>query len=90
MIIYQIRLPKKQDAEAFVKFMHEEYFPAVHKGATRVGKVTDLVLVQAEPEGVSIPLFSCAITFKSFPHAKAFPENFQKSDDHFRQPFLFI
>ena len=51
MIIYQIRLPKKQDAEAFVKFMREEYFPAVHKGATRVGKVTDLVLLQAQPEG---------------------------------------
>ena len=51
MIIYQIKLPKKQDAEALVKFMREEYFPAVHKGATRVGKVTDLVLLQAEPEG---------------------------------------
>ena len=51
MIIYQIRLPKKQDAEAFVKFMQEEYFPAVHKGPTRVGQVTDLVLLQAKPEG---------------------------------------
>jgi hypothetical protein len=44
---------------------HEEYFPAVHKGATRVGKVTHLVLLQAEPEGVCIPLFSYAITPKS-------------------------
>jgi len=44
MIIYQIKLPNKQDAEAFVKFMDEEYFPAVHKGPTRVGQVTDLVL----------------------------------------------
>ena len=51
MIIYQIRLPKKEDAEAFVKFMQEEYFPAVHKGPTRIGQVTDLVLLQAEPEG---------------------------------------
>ena len=51
MIIYQIRLPKKQDAEAFVKFMHEEYLPAVHKEPTRVGQVTALVLLQAEPEG---------------------------------------
>lgn len=50
MIVYQIRLPKKQDAEAFVKFMREEYFPAVHKGATRVGKVLDLTLLQEEPE----------------------------------------
>jgi len=51
VIIYQIRLPKRQDAEAFVKFMREEYFPAVHKGATRVGKVTDLVLLQPESKG---------------------------------------
>ena len=51
MIIYQIRLPKKKDAEAFVKFMNEEYLPAIHKGATRVGQVTDLVLLQAEPGG---------------------------------------
>ena len=50
MIIYQIRLPKKQDAEAFVTFMREEYFPAVHKGATRVGQVTDLMLLQHENE----------------------------------------
>ena len=27
---------------------------------------------------------------KKFLHAEASPENFQKSDDHFRQPFLFI
>jgi hypothetical protein len=51
VITYQIRLPKRQDAEAFVKFMREEYFPAVHKGPTRVGKVTDLVLLQAEAVG---------------------------------------
>jgi hypothetical protein len=51
VITYQIRLPKRQDAEAFVKFMREEYFPAVHKGLTRVGKVTDLVLLQAEAVG---------------------------------------
>jgi hypothetical protein len=51
VIIYQIRLPKKQDAETFVKFMQEEYLPAVHKEATRVGKVTDLVLLQPELQG---------------------------------------
>jgi hypothetical protein len=51
VIIYQIRLPKKEDAEGFVKFIHEEYFPAVHKGPTRIGQVTDLVLLQAEPKG---------------------------------------
>jgi hypothetical protein len=50
VIVYQIKLPKKQDAEAFVKFMREEYFPAVYKGPTRVGQVEDLVLLQEEPE----------------------------------------
>ncbi len=51
MIIYQIKLPKTQDAEVFVKFMNDEYFPSVHKGPTRVGQVSDLALLQEEPEG---------------------------------------
>ncbi len=51
MLIYSIRLPKKQDAEAFVEFMRDEYFPAVRKGPTRVGQVGDLMLLQEEPEG---------------------------------------
>jgi hypothetical protein len=48
MIIYKITLAKKQDPEAFANFMREEYFPAVHKGPTRVGQVTALQLLQAE------------------------------------------
>ncbi len=44
--VYQIRLPQDQDVEAFVKFMREEYFPAVDRGPTRVGAVTGLVLLQ--------------------------------------------
>ena len=48
MIIYQITLPKKQNTKAFVKFMREEYFPAVHMGQTRVGQVTDLILLQRQ------------------------------------------
>jgi hypothetical protein len=48
MIIYQINLPKQQNTEAFVKFMREEYFPAVHKGQTRIGQVTDLVLLERQ------------------------------------------
>ena len=48
MIIYQINLPKKQNPEAFVKFMREEYFPAVHKGQTRVGQVTALTLLERQ------------------------------------------
>jgi hypothetical protein len=46
MLIYQISLPKQQDTKAFVTFMREEYFPAVHKGPLRIGQVTDLVLFQ--------------------------------------------
>jgi hypothetical protein len=48
MIIYQIKLSKKQNPEAFANFMREEYFPAIHKGATRVGQVTELALMQSE------------------------------------------
>ena len=48
MLIYKIRLPKGKDAEAFVTFMRERYFPAVHKGATRIGQVTDLALLEGE------------------------------------------
>lgn len=50
MIIYEITLPKKQDVEAFTKFMQKEYFPAVFKGPTRIGQVTDLVLLQGLKE----------------------------------------
>jgi hypothetical protein len=48
VIIYQIKLPKKQDPGAFVNFMQQEYFPAVHKGPTRVGQVTQLALLQGD------------------------------------------
>ena len=50
MIIYQIKLPKKQDADAFVKFMQEEYLPAVHHGPSRIGQVTDLKLLQGRTD----------------------------------------
>jgi len=50
MIICHIKLPRKQDAEAFARFMREEYFPAVHKGATRVGQVLGLRLLARENE----------------------------------------
>jgi hypothetical protein len=57
MIIYQIHLPKTQNAETFVTFMQEEYFPAIHKGATRVGLVTDLVLLQSDNPGTDHEFF---------------------------------
>ena len=53
MIIYQISLPKKQDAEAFATFMREEYFPAIPKFPTRAGQVTSLVLLQEEPQSAT-------------------------------------
>jgi len=50
MIIYQIDLPKAEDAEAFADFMRDEYLPAVHTGATRVGQVTSLSLLQGRTD----------------------------------------
>lgn len=46
MIVYQIKLPKTKSTEEFVRFMNDEYIPAVHKGATRVGGVKNLSLLQ--------------------------------------------
>lgn len=51
MIIFQIKLPPEQDAEAFAAFMQDAYFPAVHKGPTRVGQVTSLALLAGETPG---------------------------------------
>jgi len=51
MLIFKIKTPKKIDSEAFVKFLTEEYLPAVHRGPTRVGQITGLVLLQATPPG---------------------------------------
>ena len=48
MIIYQTRLGKKKDIQGFVDFMRDEYFPAVHKGPTRVGQVTSLELLKSD------------------------------------------
>ena len=48
MLIYKIRLSKRQDPEAFAKFMRREYFPAIHKGPTRIGQVTGLALFQSD------------------------------------------
>ncbi len=47
MIFYQIILPKQKEADAFAKFMKEEYVPSIHKGATRVGQVLRLSLWQS-------------------------------------------
>lgn len=49
--IYQIRVPAEQDAEAFAKFMREEYLPAIGpRTPTRVGQVTGLTLLQRAPD----------------------------------------
>jgi hypothetical protein len=44
VIIYRIRLPRERDAKSFATFMRDEYFPAIHKGSTRIGQVTSLTL----------------------------------------------
>ncbi len=49
-IIYQITLPERMIGETFVEFMRDEYFPAVHKGPTRVGQVTGLALLRGVTE----------------------------------------
>ena len=53
MLTYEIRLPKGKSASSFEKFMRDEYVPAVRKGPTRVGQVTELVLLRREPTPTS-------------------------------------
>ncbi len=48
LCIVQIKLPETQDPEAFATFMNEEYFPAIGKDATRIGKVSGLRLFQGD------------------------------------------
>lgn len=50
MIAYQIKLPETQDLEAFAVFMKDEYLAAVHRGPTRVGQVTSLLLLQKQAD----------------------------------------
>jgi hypothetical protein len=49
-IIYQVTLPPRMISESFIDFMRDEYFPAVHKGPTRVGQVTGLLLLRGMAE----------------------------------------
>jgi hypothetical protein len=48
LLITEITLPKRKNAEAFAEFMRDEYIPAVHKGPTRVGQVEDVELLQGD------------------------------------------
>ena len=48
MYFYLINLPHSADAEKFAGFMRDEYFPAIHKGATRIGKIESMALLQGE------------------------------------------
>jgi hypothetical protein len=52
-IIHQITIPERMDPstiDAFEEFVRNEYFPAVFKGATRVGQVTGLALLRGVEE----------------------------------------
>lgn len=57
MLIYKIQLPKETDVKAFVKFMREEYIPAVDKEVTRLGKVSDLVLLKSNTTDITDQFF---------------------------------
>lgn len=57
MLIYKIQLPKETDVKAFVKFMREEYIPAVDKEVTRLGKVSDLVLLKGNTTDITDQFF---------------------------------
>jgi len=50
MLTYDIQLPAATNADLFAAFMRDTYIPAVHKGSTRIGKVTDLVLLKVSDE----------------------------------------
>ena len=56
-IIYQITLPERMIGETFAEFMRDEYFPAVHKGPTRVGQVARLSLLRVSEEPLSNTFF---------------------------------
>jgi hypothetical protein len=57
MLIYHFQLPAHQDAKAFVKFMKAEYFPAIFKGAARVGPVTEMTLFQGDTTSITHDFF---------------------------------
>jgi hypothetical protein len=56
-IIYQITIPERMIGETFIEFMRDEYFPALHKGPTRVGKVTHLSLLRVSEGQLSNTFF---------------------------------
>ena len=58
VLSYQIRIPKEQDAEAFVTFMREEYLPAIYKGQRRLGRVTALLLLRRQNEFAGDDMYS--------------------------------
>jgi hypothetical protein len=61
-IIYQITLPERMIGETFIEFMRDEYFPAVHKGPTRVGQVTSLSLLRVS-DGIKTNTFFMQISY---------------------------
>ncbi len=60
MIIVRMTLPPGTDAEAFIAFMAEDYFPAIPKGVSRTGQVTRLRLLQGDTTGAENHFFLVA------------------------------
>lgn len=46
LVLYKLSCPTDFKEEDFTTFMKDEVFPAVHRGPTRVGHVTELSLLQ--------------------------------------------
>jgi hypothetical protein len=50
MIIQRIRLGPGQDPDEFVRFMRDEFLPAMRRGPTRIGEASYIELVQGNTQ----------------------------------------
>lgn len=63
LILYKITIPETLDQSQFIEFLKERYFPAVHRGPTRVGQITGLHFLHAEANTDGESLFYLLIDF---------------------------
>jgi hypothetical protein len=50
MIVQRIKLSPGQDPDEFVRFMRDEFLPAMRRGPTRIGQATYIELVQGNTQ----------------------------------------
>jgi hypothetical protein len=79
--IIQIELPEEHDPKEFVRFMNDEYFPAVYKGVTRTGQVSRLLLFQSDTRGTVRQFYLHAAGVMI--HPKVDDENIRRKFDSF-------